>query len=141
MAEYLLDTDHLSYVQEGDPGVVARLAAFSPEDRIVTSAINLGERLRGGYLFPDGRRKRQLLRLCREVIGRLEEVLPVTRSVGAVFAATDVDLRKKGRPIPVSDVWIAAVALVRGAVLVTNDDPFSHLHGLSPENGVREAEI
>jgi tRNA(fMet)-specific endonuclease VapC len=135
--EYLLDTDHLSYIQEGHPGVVARLSAASPGDRIVTSAINLGELLRGVYLLAEGRRKRQLLRLCREVIGSLEEVLPVTPAVGERFAETDVGLRKRGRPMPINDVWIAAVALVRGAVLVTNDEHYAHVEGLKTENWAR----
>jgi predicted nucleic acid-binding protein len=101
LAEYLLDTDHLSYVQEGNPEVVARVATLSTGDRIVTSVINLGELLRGVYLLAEGRRKRQLLRLCRQTMGRLEEVLPITIAIGEQFAETDVALRRKGRPIPI----------------------------------------
>jgi predicted nucleic acid-binding protein len=134
VAEYLLDTDHLSYVQDGHPGVIARLSALSQPDRVVTSVINLGEMLRGVYLLPEGRRKRELLQLCRETVGRLEEVLPLTPAVGEQFATTDVSLRRKGRPIPINDVWIASAALVRGATLVTNDAHFTYVDGLHVEN-------
>ena len=39
-------------------------------------------------------------------------------------------LRKKGRPIPINDVWIAAVALQHGLELVTRDQHFHEVDGL-----------
>jgi tRNA(fMet)-specific endonuclease VapC len=135
--EYLLDTDHLSYLQEGHPNVVAHLVALLAGDRVLTSVVNVAELLRGTYLLPRGRRQRELLALYREVIGRAEEVLPITLAVGEQFALTDAALRRKGRPIPINDVWVAAVALDRGAVVVTNDDHFGHVDGLKVENWTR----
>ena len=58
MAVYLLDTDHLSYMQNRHPRVVNHLAAFSSGDQVVTSVINTGELLRGMYVLPEGRRRR-----------------------------------------------------------------------------------
>lgn len=137
MAEYLLDTDHLSYVQEGHPQVLARLRALGPEDRVFTSVVNVAELLRGVYLLSPGRRQRELLLLYREVIGQGDEVLPITRPVAEQFAVTDAALRRAGRPIPINDVWLAALALVRRAVLLTNDDHFGYVPGLATENWTR----
>lgn len=137
MTEYLLDTDHLSYVQEGHPKVVQRLTALSAGDRVFTSVVGVAELLRGVYLLPQGRRRRELLALYQQVLGQMEEVLPITWPVAEKFAEIEVKLRRKGKPIPVNDVWVAALALVRGAVLVTNDEHFAHIEGLTIENWAR----
>ena len=67
----------------------------------------------------------------------MDEIVPITLSVAEAYAGIDVALRRKGRPIPVNDVWVAAVALTRGAVLVTNDDHFTRVEGLVLENWTR----
>lgn len=137
MAEYLLDTDHFSYVQEGDLKVVERLTALPPTDRVFTSVVNVAELLRGVYLLPKSRRQRELIELYHQVIGQMEEILPITLTVAEKFAEIEVKLRKKGKPIPVNDVWMAALALVRGAVLVTNDEHFTYVDDLNIENWTR----
>jgi tRNA(fMet)-specific endonuclease VapC len=40
-------------------------------------------------------------------------------------------LRRKGTPIPTNDIWIAAVTLERGAHLLSFDDDFERVPGLS----------
>ena len=39
-------------------------------------------------------------------------------------------LRKKGRPIPINDVWIAASCMEHGARLITFDTHFAEIDGL-----------
>ncbi|MBM5797283.1 MAG: type II toxin-antitoxin system VapC family toxin [Cyanobacteria bacterium K_Offshore_0m_m2_072] len=39
-------------------------------------------------------------------------------------------MRRKGRPIPTNDIWIAASALERGAALFSFDDHFKQIDGL-----------
>lgn len=75
-----------------------------------------------------------MLQLYRQVLGQMEEVLPMTRPVAEKFAEIEVKLRQRGRPIPVNDVWVAALAVVRGAVLVTNDEHFARIDELKVEN-------
>ncbi len=135
--EYLLDTDHLSYLQEQNPKVLRRLAALHPSDLLATSAVNLGELLRGTYLLPESRKRRHLLALFHHAISQLAEIAPVTRAVAERYAEIDAALTRKGKPIPVNDVWVAAVAITRGAVLVTNDRHFSHVDGLTIRNWTR----
>lgn len=137
MADYLLDTDHLSYLQERHPNVLNQLTAVSSEGRILTSVVNVGELLLGVYLLSRGRRQRELLSAYHQVIERVEAVLPITRVVADKFAETGAKLRKKGKPIPVNDVWVAAVALSRGAVLVTNDEHFNYVENLEVQNWTR----
>jgi tRNA(fMet)-specific endonuclease VapC len=42
-------------------------------------------------------------------------------------------LRKKGRPIPENDIWIAAIALQCDLTVVTRDDHFREIDGLPVE--------
>ena len=127
----------LTCIQEGHPQVVARLTSLGAADWVLTCVVNVAELLRGVPLLPAGRRQRELLRLYRQVIGPAEEVLPITLALGEQFAEIDAALRRIGRPIPVNDVWLAALALVRGAILVTNDEHFTFVDGLATQNWIR----
>ncbi len=136
MALYLLDTDHLSYLQERHPRVLARLSLFRAGDRLFTSVVGVAELLKGIHLLPAGRRQRELLELYHQTLQRMAAILPISRSAAERFAAIDASLRRKGRPIPVNDVWVAAAALVEGAILVTGDAHFTHIDQLKTENWV-----
>jgi Predicted nucleic acid-binding protein, contains PIN domain len=43
-------------------------------------------------------------------------------------------LRKKGRPIPENDIWIAATAMQYKLPLVTRDQHFAEIEGITLEN-------
>ena len=45
-------------------------------------------------------------------------------------------LRKKGKPIPTNDIWIAAQAMELGAKLVTFDGHFKEIAGLRLWEGI-----
>jgi tRNA(fMet)-specific endonuclease VapC len=45
-------------------------------------------------------------------------------------------LRRKGAPIPINDVWIAAHAMETGSMLITFDVHFRHVNGLLVWSGV-----
>jgi tRNA(fMet)-specific endonuclease VapC len=47
------------------------------------------------------------------------------------YGAIKNALRAKGRPIPENDLWIAAVALQYGLTLVTRDEHFRSIDGLT----------
>jgi predicted nucleic acid-binding protein len=40
------------------------------------------------------------------------------------------DLRRKGRPLPTNDIWIAASAVEMGSVLFSFDEHFQQIDGL-----------
>ena len=50
-----------------------------------------------------------------------------------LYGDIKAELRKKGRPIPENDVWIAACALQHGLILVTRDRHFDQIDGLQAE--------
>lgn len=57
--------------------------------------------------------------------------VPVDTDVAAACARLRVLLRERGQRMPVNDSWIAATAMARGVVLVTQDDDYVGLPGLT----------
>ena len=51
------------------------------------------------------------------------------------YGRIKVELRRKGRPIPENDMWIAAVALQHGLTLATRDAHFDAIDGLTVAHG------
>lgn len=46
------------------------------------------------------------------------------------YADVFLQLRRKGRPIPSNDIWVAASAREHGLVLFTRDGHFRHIDGM-----------
>jgi predicted nucleic acid-binding protein len=118
----LLDTSAYSQMRRGHQAI---LDVVRRSETIALSAIVLGE-LHSG--FRAGNR-------CAENTANLAQflskpsvrVLNVTEETSLRYAEIDVYLRKRGRPIPSNDVWIAAVALEHGLQLVTLDAHFREI--------------
>lgn len=47
------------------------------------------------------------------------------------YADIGCSLRRKGRPIPTNDIWIAATALRHGFAILTRDSHFQEVEGLT----------
>jgi tRNA(fMet)-specific endonuclease VapC len=117
-----LDTSAYSQMRRGNQAI---LDVVRRSETIALSAIVLGE-LHSG--FRAGNR-------CAENIAQLAQfldkpsvrVMNVTEETALRYAEIDVYLRKRGRPIPRHDVWIAAVALEHGLQLVTLDVHFREI--------------
>lgn len=72
-------------------------------------------------------------------LARLDEfakaliVLPCDLETTRFYATVKFDLRKKGRPIPENDVWIASIARQHNLKLLTRDIHFQEIDGLETE--------
>jgi predicted nucleic acid-binding protein len=94
-------------------------------ETIALSAIVLGE-LHSG--FRAGNCYAENIALLAQFLSKPSvRVLNVTEETALRYAEIEVYLRKKGRPIPRNDVWIAAVALEHGLHLVTLDVHFREI--------------
>ena len=118
----LLDTSAYSALRRGDQAV---LDVVRRSETIAISAVVLGE-LHSGFRAGNrcAENKAQLAQFLSKPSVR---VLSVTEETALRYAEVDVYLRKKGRPIPRNDVWIAAVALEHGLQLVTLDVHFREI--------------
>lgn len=57
-------------------------------------------------------------------------IASVTDTTADFYATIYANLRRKGRPIPTNDMWIAASTMEHGAILITRDQHFAHIENL-----------
>jgi predicted nucleic acid-binding protein len=59
------------------------------------------------------------------------ETLPIDNAVAASWALLRIHLAEAGRRLNVNDLWIAATALAHGIPVITQDDDFEPVDGVS----------
>ena len=117
-----LDTNCYRGFCAGDREVLDRLQLA---ERVVLPFVTLAE-LRAGFRCGTraGENERVLQRFLRRPrVGVLYASEDTTRHYAQLF----VQLRRQGTPIPVNDVWIAALVLEHGFDLFSRDGHFDHL--------------
>ncbi len=98
-------------------------------DEILLSAVVVGELLAA---FRDGSRFEQNLAELRTTLDSpLVTFVPVGTVTADRYSRIVASLRKRGRPIPANDAWIAAHAMETGADLVSADRHFEHVDGIA----------
>jgi tRNA(fMet)-specific endonuclease VapC len=132
MLRYLLDTNIVIYVLKRRP--VAMLATFNDNaSRMAISSITLAELLHGAE---KSSRVSENLAVVEDFCSRLD-VLPYGPKAAQHYGAIRAALEKRGQPIGVNDIHIAAHARSEGLVLVTNNmGEFLRVPGLEVENWV-----
>jgi predicted nucleic acid-binding protein len=122
----LLDTSVYSALMRGHEEVAHRVRSA---ERVYFSSIVAGELL---YGFRHGTRFLQnRTQLETFLASPFVHFLPVTFTTSDRFGLIAADLRKRGAPLPSNDIWIAAHALESGADLVSFDQHFNCIAGLS----------
>lgn len=122
----LLDTNAYSGLMRGRDEVIGAIARA---EQILMSAIVVGELM---YGFRHGRKfEANRDQLDSFLLEPFVSFVPVSRGTSNRFGEIASQLRRKGKPIPQNDVWIAAHALETGAELVSEDSHFQLVPGLS----------
>lgn len=125
----LLDTSAYTALRKGHPGVAGKVRGAR---KVLFSLIVLGEL---EYGFRHGSRYRENRRELESFLDHpLVRFLPPTFTTAERFGRIAASLRRKGRPIPSNDLWIAAQAMETGAELVALDRHFSQVEGLALAN-------
>ena len=129
MAQYILDTDISSYLIRGDHGTVTK--KFSElYDSCAISSITAAELQYGART----RNNKQLTQKVKAFCD-LVEIIPWDEDAAKAYAKLRVELETSGTPIGNMDMLIAASALARKAVLVTNNtEHFSRVKDLKLGN-------
>ena len=124
----LLDTNAYAAFKRGDAEAIVILRAA---ETIGFSAVVLGELLSG---FAFGNREADNRRELSEFLASPRvNLLPVTEDTAGFYARVYrvyQGLRRKDKPIPTNDLWIAATALQRGFAVFTHDRHFAEIDGL-----------
>jgi predicted nucleic acid-binding protein len=119
----IVDTNAISALADGAPGL-AKVAADA--DVLSIPTIALGEFLYG--IASSRKRARYETWLTR----LLEDcpLLVVDETTSHQYAAIRQELRRRGRPIPSNDTWIAALALQHAMPVLSRDTHFDEVSGL-----------
>ena len=130
MLKFMLDTSIAIYVIKRRPMEVMEL--FNKHaSQICMSAISVAELLHG---VEKSERPEQNLEVVEDFLSRLE-VLDYNINAAAHYGDIRADLERKGTPLGVNDLHIAAHARSDGMVLVTNNTrEFERVEGLRIEN-------
>jgi tRNA(fMet)-specific endonuclease VapC len=57
-------------------------------------------------------------------------LVPIDESVAHEYGRVRIGLKRRGRPIPENDIWIAATAIATTATVLTDDAHFDEVDGL-----------
>ena len=125
MRPVALDTNAYSAFRRGDADM---LAVLQRATELLLSTVAVGELLAGFGMGSRPRENREAL--AAFLSSPRLRVVPIQMATADHYALVVAQLRRKGRPIPTNDVWIAASALEHGATLLTLDAHFSAIDGL-----------
>ena len=120
----ILDTNAVSALNEGDPSIVG---ALSSARRHSVPVVVLGE-FRAAIL---GSRIASQMQVWLDRFEREFEILDVTSDTSRHYADIRHHLKKMGRPIPVNDVWIAALAREHHLAILTRDRHFENVPNIT----------
>lgn len=117
-----IDTNAYRLMMEAEPNAV-RLARNA--ERLLMPVPVLAE-LRYGFLNGTKGRENEAILVRFLDRGRVE-VLPCDEETAVRYAELKLQLKKQGTPIPLNDVWIAALVLQHQATLFTRDSDFERI--------------
>lgn len=130
---FVLDTNTVSFLMKGHPGIAERLMAESRTDVLLPQPV-LAE-IEYGLAHHPVRRRREALRRRFDLIRGQLSGQDWTDGVSRVFGEVKADLHRRGLPLEDFDVAIAAHAIAIDAALVTeNLAHMERIRGLRLEN-------
>jgi predicted nucleic acid-binding protein len=105
---------------------LAALEAMKSFHRLAIPVIVLGEYRIG---ITQSRRRVEYENWLNEMID-ISVILDVDEETTRHYAAISLELRRIGRPIPINDIWIAAICRQHGHPLISRDHHFDYVPGL-----------
>lgn len=117
----VLDTNIYCDFAEGVLTVVDILAEFG--DELYLPTIVIAELT---YGFMKGTRQEYNEKKLQEIVSKLQiSIIDIDKNVARKYALIYLHLVRKGRKIPINDVWIAACCMDIGGTLLTRDSHFA----------------
>ena len=120
----ILDTNALSDWAKSDEALLVVLPA---QHLLLLPVVVIGE-FRYGLLQS---REQEVLSAWLERTVRAVRVAAITLVTADVYAAVRIKLRRKGRPIPPNDAWIAALAVQHQLPVLSRDAHFDSVDELT----------
>ncbi|HBE46269.1 PilT protein domain protein [uncultured spirochete] len=125
MTKILLDTNAYTAFMAGDQHVLSYMV---DSEVVYISTIVIGELFAGFYGGDKVLQNKEELKifLSKDSI----KIIDVTMETAEIFGELKSALARKGRMIPLNDIWIAAHAIEYGSKLITYDEHFKNIDGV-----------
>ncbi|PIQ93684.1 MAG: VapC toxin family PIN domain ribonuclease [Nitrospirae bacterium CG_4_10_14_0_8_um_filter_41_23] len=125
MKRILIDTNSYAAFKRDNPIAVNTLKMV---EYIGVNIIVLGEILSG---FKGGSKEAKNREELEQFLDSPRvHVVQMDEETAEFYAKIYWDLKKKGKPIPTNDIWVAASAMRHGLALFTFDGHFNDINGL-----------
>ena len=121
--KYLIDTNIIVEIFKGNKIIAEKLNKLS---EFYISAIVLGELFVGTNRVIN--KDAHLKRLTDLLL--FTKVFLIDNITSKIYGKIVADLFKKGKPIPLNDIWIAATTFQHELVLITSDSHFTEIDDL-----------
>jgi tRNA(fMet)-specific endonuclease VapC len=121
--KFALDTNIVSAWFKGEAGIADKI---DKAKEVHIPIIVIGELYYGAaYSMHVQKNTKEIQRLTRHY-----SLLLIDEDVTILYGDIKATLRKKGKPIPENDIWIAAISVRYDLALVTRDKHFNEIEGL-----------
>ncbi len=128
---YLLDTNIITAILKKNEKVNRELDRISSQEQeVFISCITFYEIKRGLVYAKATRQLSEFEQLCKKYKVVLLDDLQIIEKAAELHA----DLRRKGTPVQDADVLIAATAIVKSLIVVSNDSDMLRVIGLTVED-------
>jgi tRNA(fMet)-specific endonuclease VapC len=113
----ILDTNALSAAADGEP---AAMEVIAKAERLSVPVIVLGEYRLG---IAQSRHRREYESWLQQWVATVT-ILEIDEETTYYYAAIGVELKRKAKPIPANDLWIASLCLQYALPVVSRDRHF-----------------
>jgi tRNA(fMet)-specific endonuclease VapC len=120
MSGSVLDTNVITKILDKDPAAIRMVENV---ETLYTSITVAGELY---YAALNSGKVEANLEIFREALSCME-IISIDEAVSMAYAEIKLGLKKKGKPIPDNDIWIAACAYVHSLSVATFDSHFSNI--------------
>jgi tRNA(fMet)-specific endonuclease VapC len=131
MTAYLIDTNHAAQIMADQTILSTRgVSARNAGERFYICITVLAELYFAAFA---SQRKEQNLSHIATLLNHIP-VLRFDRAAAEEYGRIKAELKAKGRPIPGTDIQIAAIARLHDLVVLTSDRHFAFVDGLQAES-------
>lgn len=128
---YLLDTNIVSFAIKGNLKITQKIEELkTKKQKIAISCITYFEIKRGLIAVKATKQMKIFDLICQDYQIILLDDLAILEKASEIHA----DLKIRGLPIQTEDILIAATAIIKGFIVVSNDSDLSRINELNLEN-------
>lgn len=128
---YILDTNIVTAILKRDRQVAKQLRLVEARRQALFISCITYYEIKRGLLYVNSTKKLSIFNeFCRDATVVFLDDIQIIEKASEIHA----DLKRRGRPIQDADILIAATAIIRGLILVSNDSDMLRVTDLALEN-------